>query len=900
MLDFLRKLFGGRSGTGPAGEESLRAAVAGQGRAESSLRESEEHFGQLVSGVRDYAVFLLDRQGNVQTWNAGAERIKGYRAEDIIGQHFSRFYPKEAVTSGWPAHELSVASVTGRFEDEGWRVRKDGSRFWANVVITALKDEAGEVRGFLKITRDLTDRKQAEEKLRLSEERFRLMVESVKDYAIFMLDPQGRVATWNAGAERIKGYTADDIIGQHFSKFYPKEAVERGWPDEELRRAAADGRVEDEGWRVRKDGSRFWANVVITALRDESGALRGFGKVTRDLTERRRAEEQARRLAQEEAARKAAEEAALEIERQREQLHVTLQSIGDAVIVTDARGEVTFLNPVAAGLTGWGADEAAGRPLEQVFRIVNEQTRRAVENPVDKVFREKRVVELANHTALVARDGREVPVEDSAAPIRGRGGDIGGAVLVFRDVTEARRAAEARQHLAAIVESSDDAIIGQTLDGRITSWNRGAKRLYGYTADEVIGKPLSILAPPDHADEIPTITERIRRGETVEHFEAQRVRKDGSRMEVSLTISPIRDAEGEVAGASRVARDITERKRAAEALREEVRTTETLRRIGLALAGELDLHKLVQTVTDEATRLSDAQFGAFFYNVVGERGEAYTLYTLSGVPREAFDRFPMPRNTAVFDPTFKGEATVRLDDVTQDPRFGKNAPYHGMPEGHLPVRSYLAVPVKSRAGEVLGGLFFGHPQAGVFSERDERLVEGIAAQAAVAIDNARLFEAVQRQRLRAERGEQVSRFLADASVTLASLVDYESTLQKIAKLAVPRFADWAAVDMAEDGGLRRLAVAHADPAKVELALELGRRYPPDPDSPHGAYHVLRTGQPEMMTDIPEEVLARQARDEDHLRLLRELGLVSYICVPLTVRGKTLGVLTFASAESSRH
>ncbi len=574
MFDFLKALFPGRSAARAAARESVRRAVAerehaeqgqrqaeeGQRHAEQSQHRTEQNFEHLVAGVRDYAIFLLDRHGNVRSWNTGAERIKGYAAHDIIGRHFSTFYPKAAVTSGWPAHELEVAAATGRFEDEGWRVRKDGTTFWANVVITALRDQAGEVRGFLKITRDLTDRKQAEEKLRLSEERFRLMVEQVKDYAIFMLDPEGRIATWNAGAQRLKGYTAEEIIGRHFSVFYPEEAVARGWPAEELRRAAADGRIEDEGWRVRKDGSRFWANVVITALRDESGALRGFAKVTRDLTERREAEENARRLIQEEAARKAAEGAAREIERQREQLHVTLSSIGDAVIVTDSDGHVTFLNPVAAGLTGWPVEEAAGQPLERVFPIINEYTRQPVENPVRQVIRDKEVVQLANHTSLVARDGREIPVEDTAAPIRGADGDVGGAVLVFRDVTESRRAIEARLHLAAIVESSDDAIIGQDLEGTITSWNRGAERLYGYTAGEAVGRSLSLLVPPDHPNEVPSILERIRRGENIEHFETVRVRKDGGNVDVSLTISPIRNSEGKVTGASKIARDITARK----------------------------------------------------------------------------------------------------------------------------------------------------------------------------------------------------------------------------------------------------------------------------------------------------------------------------------------------------
>jgi PAS domain S-box-containing protein len=559
MLRFLQRLF--RRSAGPTdGGDTPRATPPGRATAEAGRRRTEEQFEQLVAGVRDYAIFLLDRHGNVRTWNAGAERIKGYRADEIVGQHFSNFYPADAVSSGWPAHELDVAAATGRFEDEGWRVRKDGTQFWANVVITALRDEAGGVRGFLKITRDMTDRKQAEEKVRRGEERFRLIVEGVKDYAIFMLDPTGHVATWNAGAERLKGYAAREIIGRHFSTFYPEEAVARGWPDEELRRAVAEGRFEDEGWRVRKDGTQFWANVVITALRDEAGTLRGFAKVTRDLTDRKRAEENTRRLLQEEAGREAAEAAAREIERQREQLHVTLASIGDAVIVTDGGGVVTFMNPVAVALTGWEPQEAAGQPLERVFRIVNEDTREPVENPVHRVLREGVVVGLANHTVLVARDGREVPIDDSGAPIRGRGGDVAGVVMVFRDVTEARRAVEARLHLAAIVESSDDAIIGQTLDGTITSWNRGAERLYGYAADEIVGRPLAALAPPDHPDELTGILERVRRGEHIEHYETVRVRKDGGRVDVSLTISPIRDAGGRVVGASKIARDITARK----------------------------------------------------------------------------------------------------------------------------------------------------------------------------------------------------------------------------------------------------------------------------------------------------------------------------------------------------
>ena len=260
------------------------------GSNKEELRQSEDRFKLLVQSVRDYAIFMLDPNGVVLTWNAGAERFKGYRADEIIGQHFSRFYPPEALARGMPEHELQVASKTGSFEDEGWRVRKDGSLFWANVVITAMRDAEGKLLGFAKVTRDLTQRRIHEEELRRSEERFRLLVEGVRDYAIFMLDANGRIVTWNVGAERIKGYTAREIIGQHFSIFYPDDVRESGWPEHELQVASEKGSFVDNGWRVRKDGTTFWANVTITALRDDTGRLIGYAKLTRDLTEAKRVE----------------------------------------------------------------------------------------------------------------------------------------------------------------------------------------------------------------------------------------------------------------------------------------------------------------------------------------------------------------------------------------------------------------------------------------------------------------------------------------------------------------------------------------------------------------------------------------------------------------------------------
>jgi PAS domain S-box-containing protein len=248
--------------------------------------------------VTDYAIFMLDPTGRVATWNEGAKRMKGYEAQEIIGQTFSSFFGEEAIRKGLPEEELNQARVKGRFEDEGWRYRKDGSAFWANVVLTAIRNQKNEVVGFSKITRDLTEKRRLEqqlfqmnEDLRESEEKSRLLIDSVKDYAILMLNPNGVVISWNSGAELIKGYTAKEIIGRHFSAFYTREAIESGFPQYELDKAVELGRFEDEGWRLRKDGTAFWANVVISPVYNTDNRLLGFAKVTRDLTERRRNEE---------------------------------------------------------------------------------------------------------------------------------------------------------------------------------------------------------------------------------------------------------------------------------------------------------------------------------------------------------------------------------------------------------------------------------------------------------------------------------------------------------------------------------------------------------------------------------------------------------------------------------
>jgi PAS domain S-box-containing protein len=293
--------------------------------------------------------------------------------------------------------------------------------------------------------------------------------------------------------------------------------------------------------------------------------------------------------------------------------------------------------------------------------------------------------------------------------------------------------------LAAIIESADECILSKDLEGTITSWNRACETCLGFTTSEAIGTSIYDMVPQHRHAEEAEIIGRISRGERIERYDTERIAKDGRIVPMLLTISPIRDTSGKIIGCSSIMHDITEQKREEERLKEEKDIVEAIHRIGTTLSTHLDVQEIVQAVTDAATELSGAQFGAFFYNVYDGEGGSYMLYTISGVPREHFEKFPMPRNTDIFGPTFKGTATIRLDDVKKDPRYVNNPPYNGMPEGHLPVTSYLAVPVISQNGDVIGGLFFGHKEPAIFKERHERIVEGLASQAAIAMDNARLY-----------------------------------------------------------------------------------------------------------------------------------------------------------------
>ena len=362
------------------------------------------------------AITVRDMENRILFWNRGAEKMYGWPATIAVGSLSLDLLKTEFAQ---PLAELdAILHRDNHWEGEAIHYTRDGTRLNVHCRWALQRDGDGKPVAVLSIIHDISDRKRDEDALRASEEKTRLLISGVKDYEIVMLDPHGHITTWNEGAQRIKGYRAEEIIGQHFSIFYSREAVEKGHPAEELEIAAGLGKYEEEGWRVRKDGSQFWANVVITSLRDKAGQLLGFAKVTRDITERKLFAD------------------ALFAEKERAQ--VTLNSIGDAVICTDISGKITFVNLVAERMTGWPSQEAAGRLMPEVFHILNAADRETIPNPMDLAVKQNRTMSLPLDSILIRRDGVEVPIEDSVSPIHDREGKVAGAVIVFRDVSATR------------------------------------------------------------------------------------------------------------------------------------------------------------------------------------------------------------------------------------------------------------------------------------------------------------------------------------------------------------------------------------------------------------------------------------------------------------------------------
>jgi len=510
-----------------------------------------------------------------------------------------------------------------------------------------------------------------------------------------------------------------------------------------------------------------------------------------------------------------ASHAALALERKRaelalihteEQLQAILDHSPAVVFVKDLEGRYLLVNRRHNELFGVNHTRVVGRTDFEIFPAECAARFRANDRAVMDAGKPISLEEYAPHD-----DGIHTYVSVKF-PLLNPDGSILGVCGIATDITERKALETASMRLAAIVESSADAIIGKDLNGVITSWNAGAERIFGYTAAEVLGKPVNVLAVPDRLDEMPAIMGCVGEGQTVQNFETRRRHKDGRIIDVALTVSPVRDLSGAIVGASGIARDVTDHRRAEEERaqlldreREAHRTAELLNQVGSRLVTQLDIEKLVQEVTDVATVLVGAQIGAFFHNAVNEKGESYMRPTLSGVPGQAFADFPMPANTELFAATFRGEEIVRCDDMQSDSRYGRNYLWTGKPDGYPPIRSYLAAPVIVRSGEVIGGLMFGHEEPAKFTASHESIVAGIAAQAAIALDNARLFEEAQAARAELTRSnDDLRRANRDLEVFAYSAShDLQEPLRNITITAQLLERSWAAGAHASDEVLLR-------------------------------------------------------------------------------------------------
>lgn len=418
-------------------------------------------------------------------------------------------------------------------------------------------------------------------------------------------------------------------------------------------------------------------------------------------------------------------------------LSAIVESSDDAIVSKDLNGTITSWNAGAERIFGYTEAEILGKSITCLI-------------PKDRLEEEKAILShirngrRADHIETIRLDkfGREIPVSVTVSPVKNAFGEVVGASKVARNISDRLKIEEKQAMLSAIVESSDDAIISKNTDGIITSWNPGAEAIFGYSEAEVVGRHVTILIPEERLQEEEVIINKIKKGELLDHFETVRIHKSGKNITISLTVSPIKDSRGNVIGASKVARDITLQVEAQEILAKYTRSLEVLKTVGKSITENLDLKGIMQRVTDVTTNLTGAAFGAFFYNNVDAEGKGFRIFTLSGVPKNDAEDLGMPKHTDMFLPTFVDKKAVRLDDIHQHNAYSKNAHFNGLPTGHFNATSYMAIPVVSKTGDVIGGLLYGHPERAMFNEEHEQLVINIAAQAAESLDNSRLYEQV--------------------------------------------------------------------------------------------------------------------------------------------------------------
>ncbi len=1096
---------------------------------QKKAKRETEQLRLLVEGTQEYAIFMLDPTGRVVTWNPGAQRIKQYKADEIVGSHFSRFYPPQAVEAGWPEYELKAALMQDRFEDEGWRVRKDGTQFWANVVITALKDEAGNLRAYSKITRDMTERKQAEESARrllqeeaarrASEEQrewLRVTLDSIGD-AVITTDTEGRITFLNPVAQRLTGWSQADAQGQPLTAVFAilneqtREPVEN--PVSKVLSEGVIVGLANHTVLLARDGSVTPIDDSAAPIRDSMGSLLGVVLVFRDVSGQRQAQNEIR----ESEARKSA----------------ILNTALDCIVTMDHVGRVVEFNPAAERVFGFNRVEAVGRELATLIIPPSLRERHRTDLAHFLATGEGPVLNKRLEVTALRSDGSEFPAELAIAKIpvgdpllftaylrditeriateRHRGARLAvtqalsqatnisdAATGVLRSVCQSlewdlglfwtvaddreslvckatwRRpefrdgnfeanscgrtfrkgeglpgrvwstgqptwipdlvrdenfprgpsAAEEGLHsaFACPVGVADETLgvieffsrrirepdadllelmatvggnVGQFIerklaeqqvreseaelsdffenatiglhwvgpDGTVLRANNAELEMLGYSPAEYIGRSISEF----HVDQevICDILKRLQRGEKLNQYPSQLRCKDGSIKDV-LIDSSVMWKDGEFIHTRCFTRDVTQRNRAEAALKEAERRFKAVFNQQFQFMVILDPHGTVLEANEtcfSATGVERDQvvgrpfWEAPWWDRLPATQELWKRHIASAIDCGRLETGEIEylladgtlRSASAVLTRLKDDSgrftsiVIEARDDTERKRFEADLrtseerlrlaldagrmgvldwkinsteiqwseslePLHGLAPGQFDgtLDGFQELIHPSDRASVTAAILRAVEQgSGCEVEfrniRPTGAVHWIAGKGKVFANNdgqpARMI-GVGMDVTQDKRSEQTARFLTDASATLAGLVDFESTLQKVASLAVPYFADWATVDMVHnDGTLRRVAVAHVDPAKVELAHDVQRRFPADPADPRGVWNILRTGHAEMVSEITDELLARSIDDDELLGIMRELGLKSYIGVPLSVRGKTLGVISFIAAES---